>query len=178
MGYGTVARLFHWITVLLVVTMLGIGLVMVQEIPRGWQDRLFVLHKGLGIVVLLVMLARLGWRVTHQPPPLPASIPAGQARVAEVVHWALYALLIVQAISGYVFVTSGGYPIEVLNALGIPPLLAKREAVAGVAVAVHVAGAYLLMALIVAHVAAAAFHGFVRKDGVVARMWPPVARSR
>lgn len=176
MGYGTVARLFHWITVLLVATMIVAGFTMVQEIPRPWQDRLFVLHKGLGVVVLLVVLARLGWRLRHPPPPLPLSVPPVQARVAEAVHRGLYALLIVQAVSGYVYVTSGGYPIEALTALGIPPLLARHEAVAAVAEAVHVGGAFLLTALIVAHIGAAAFHGLVRRDGIVARMWPPVVR--
>ncbi len=176
MGYGTVARLFHWITVALVLVMIGAGSLMVQEIPRPWQDRLFILHKGLGPLVLLVVLARLGWRLGHPPPPLPLSVPAAQARMAEAVHRALYAVLIIQAASGYVFVSTAGYPIEALRAIGIPPLLPKHEGVADVAEAIHIGGAFLLTALIAAHVGAAAFHGLVRRDGIVSRMWPPLAR--
>lgn len=176
MGYGTVARLFHWVTAVLVLLMILAGIAMVQEIPRPWQDRLFILHKGLGPLVLVVMVARLGWRLGHPPPPLPRDIPAAQARVAELVHIGLYALVILQAASGYVYVTSAGYPIEALNALGVPPLLAKREGVAHVAEALHVGGAFALMALVAAHVGAAAFHGIIRRDGIVSRMWPPVAR--
>ncbi len=175
MGYGTVARLFHWITVALVLLMIAAGFLMVQEIPRPWQDRLFIVHKGLGPLVLVVVLARLGWRLGHPPPPLPLSVPAVQAQVAEVVHRALYAVLIVQATSGYVFVSTAGYPIEVLRALGVPPLLPKHEGVAAVAEAVHIGGAWLLTGLIAAHVGAAAYHGIVRRDGIVSRMWPPLA---
>ena len=57
MGYGIVARLFHWVTVLLVLVMIPVGLTMTQDCPQPLQDRLFILHKGLGPVVLLVVRA-------------------------------------------------------------------------------------------------------------------------
>ena len=175
MGYGRVSRLFHWVTVLLVLVMISAGLTMTQEtVPRALQDRLFIIHKGLGPIVLLVVLARLAWRVAHPPPPLPASVSPLQARLAGLVHGGLYAVLIVQGISGYVRVTTGGFPIELLDALGIPPLLPKAEAVAKIASYVHQAGAWILIGLIAAHVGAASYHGIVRRDGVVSRMWPPV----
>ena len=60
MGFGTVSRLFHWVTVLLVALMIPVGLVMTQDIPRSLQDPLFMLHKGLGPIVLVVVLP--GWR--------------------------------------------------------------------------------------------------------------------
>ena len=175
MGYGTVSRLFHWVTVLLVLVMIPAGLIMIQDIPRPVQDRLFILHKGLGPVVLLVVLLRLFWRVRNPPPPLPADVPAMQARAAAMVHAGLYVFLIVQAVSGYVRVTTGGFPIESLLAIGVPPLLPKSEAVAHVAETVHAVSAAILMLLIAMHVGAAAYHGLVRRDGIVSRMWPPVA---
>ena len=64
MGYTTVARLFHWVTVLLVLVMIPVGLVMAQEPPQPWQDRLYILHKGLGPFVLLVVLTSL-WGVVY-----------------------------------------------------------------------------------------------------------------
>src|SRR6478752_6879316 len=127
MGYNNVARMFHWATVLLVLVMIPAGLLMTQDIPRGLQDRLFVIHKGLGPLVFVVVLARLAWRVANPPPPLPATVPPVQARVSELVHGALYFFLLLQAASGYVRITTGGFPIEALRALGIPPLLPKAE---------------------------------------------------
>lgn len=173
MRYGLVSRLFHWITVVLVLVMIPVGLTMIQEIPRPVQDRLFILHKGLGPVVLVVVLLRLGWRLTHPPPPLPSDLPAIQRRAAATVHAGLYVFLLVMAVSGYVRVTTGGFPIEALQAIGIPPLLPKNEAVAEVAKRIHATAIIGLLALIAMHVAAAAWHGLVRRDGIVGRMWPP-----
>jgi cytochrome b561 len=178
MGYGTVSRIFHWVTVLLVAVMIPVGLVMVQDIPRSVQDPLFILHKGLGPFVLVVVLLRLGWRAFHPAPPLPASVPELQARLARAVHVALYVFLIVQAVSGYVRVTTGGFPNEVLTRLGIPPLLPKAERVGELASDVHAVSATVLIILIAMHVGAALYHGIVRRDGVFSRMWPPFAPRR
>ena len=76
-------------------------------------------------------------------------------------------------VSGYVRVTTGGFPIELLEALGIPPLLSKAETVSQTAKAIHAAAKTGLIVLIALHVAAAAFHGLVLRDGVFQRMWPP-----
>jgi cytochrome b561 len=178
MRYGLVSRLFHWVTVLLLLVMIPVGLTMIQEIPRPVQDRLFILHKGLGPFVLLVVVLRLAWRAFHPAPPLPEDIPRIQRIAARTVHAGLYVLLITMGISGYVRVTTGGFPIEALNALGIPPFFGKNEAVAEVAKRVHFVTAITLLVFIAMHVSAAAYHGFVRRDGVVSRMWPPFSEPR
>jgi cytochrome b561 len=178
MGFDTVSRLFHWVTVLLVALMIPVGLVMTQDVPRSLQDPLFILHKGLGPIVLAVVLARLLWRSFHPAPPLPASVPRLQVRAARLVQGALYFFLILQGVSGYIRVTTGGFPIEGLEALGIPPLLPKAEGVGKLASAVHRVSAICLLVLIAMHVAGAAYHGLVRRDGVFSSMWPPVAPRR
>ena len=178
MRYGLVSRLFHWTTVVLVLVMIPVGVTMIQEIPREMQDPLFILHKGLGPVVLVVVLLRLGWRLAHPAPPLPPDVPPLQRRAAGVVHAGLYVFLLVMAVSGYVRVTTGGFPIEALQAIGIPPLLPKNEAVAEVAKRIHATAIIGLLALIAMHVAAAAWHGLVRRDGIVGRMWPPFSDPR
>ncbi|TPE47567.1 cytochrome b [Amaricoccus solimangrovi] len=175
MGYGTVSRLFHWTTVLIVLVMIPVGLTMIQDLPRSVQDPLFILHKGLGSVFLTLILARIVWRLRHPPPPLPESIPAAQRRVAALSHALLYLLLLTMAVSGYVRVTTGGFPIELLNALGIPPLFSKHESVSLAAKSVHLTTVIVLIAVIALHVGAALHHALVRRDGVLARMWPPVA---
>jgi cytochrome b561 len=174
--YGLVSRLFHWVTVVLVLVLIPVGFLMVQDIPKPLQDRLFILHKGLGPVVLLVVVLRLLWRLFNPPPPLPAELPAVQRMAATAVHIGLYAVLLVMGVSGYVFVTTGGFPLEFLQSLGLRPLFAKNEPVADVAEAIHTTVIWGLLVLIAMHVGAAAYHGIVRRDGVVSRMWPPFGR--
>jgi cytochrome b561 len=173
MRYGVVARCLHWLTVLMVAVMITAGLIMTQEIPRPIQDRLFILHKGLGVLVLLTILLRLAWRLFNPPPPLPASVPPVQRVAAGAVHVLLYAMLLAMPVSGYIRVVAGGFPIELLNALGVPPLLAKNVPLGDAASSVHVTLAFILIGLIGIHVAAALYHGIVRRDGVISRMWPP-----
>lgn len=174
MKYDRISRGFHWITVVIVAVMLPVGLTMTQEIERPLQDRLFILHKGLGSMFLVLILARLTWRIVHPAPPLPNVVPPLQRRVARLTHGGLYLLLLVMAVSGYVRVTTGGFPIELLNAIGVPPLLPVYKPVSEAASAVHEVTKFLLIGLISLHVAAAALHGLVRRDGVFRRMWPPI----
>jgi cytochrome b561 len=178
MGYGNVARVFHWLTVLFVFATIPVGWIMTQELPRPTQNALFILHKNLGVVILLVVVARIGWRLASPPPPAPLDLPPLQRVVSTAVHLGLYALLLTMALSGYVRVVAGGFPIEMLNALGIPPLLAKNEPLAETAKAIHATAIFGLVALIALHVGAAGYHGLVRRDGVLARMWPPLAPRR
>lgn len=175
-GYGTTARLLHWITFLLVLGMIPAGMVMVQEgLDRSLQDRLFIFHKNGGVLLLVLVLIRLAWRAISPPPPLPQALPDWQRQVSGWVHRGLYAMLLFMAVTGYVRVTAGGFPIEMLDALGVPRL-PRNDGLAAVAQTLHFYGKFVLMALILAHVGAALMHGIVKRDGVFTRMWPPVAR--
>lgn len=172
-GYGRVARLFHWAIVVLVAIMIPVGVAMTSETLEPVADPLFILHKGLGVVVLVVVLARLVWRLTHPAPPMPDHVPPLERRVAGLTHWGLYVLLLVQPITGYVRTVADDFPIELLDALGVPPLLPQMPQVAGVALVIHQLTPYLLTALIAAHVTGVLRHALVEEDDVLERMWPP-----
>lgn len=172
-GFRTPARIFHWATVVFVLLMIPAGLVMVQDgLDRTVQNALFIFHKNVGVVVLLLVLARLAYRLAVPPPPLPDSMPAWQHRVSGITHGLLYALLIAMPIAGYVRVRAGGFPIEALDALGIPTLVPRSESLAELAKMLHWLGGFALAALIALHVGAALFHAIVKQDGVFSRMWP------
>jgi cytochrome b561 len=173
MVYRPAARAMHWLSALLVLTTIPAGVIMLQEgLSRPMQNSLFMYHKNIGVFILLLVLARLAYRVANPPPPLPASVSAGQARIAGLVHGLLYLFLIIMAVSGYVRVVAGGFPLEVWDAMGVPRLLEKSETLAAQAKAIHATARYALVVLILMHVGAALYHGLVRKDGVLARMWP------
>jgi cytochrome b561 len=84
-------------------------------------------------------------------------------------------LLFVMPIAGYIRVKAGGFPIESLDWLGVPPLVPRSDALAETAKSVHYAAGIAITGLIALHVAAAAYHGIIRRDGVFSRMWPPFA---
>lgn len=172
-SYRGPARLLHWLVALLVLTMIPVGFVMAGNgVSRSLQDLLYIFHKNTGVLILLLVLCRLAYRLARPAPPLPASMPAWQAAAARATHAALYTLLVVMAVTGYVYVKAGGYPVEVLDALGLPPLVPRSDALSGVAEAMHIAAKTVLIAFIALHVAAALYHGIVRRDGVLWRMRP------
>lgn len=171
--YCRAARLLHWLTVLLVLTTVPAGLVMVQEgLPRPLQDTLFLYHKNIGPIILLLVVLRLAVRLISPPPPLPASVPAPQALAAGAVHWLLYLVLVALVISGIVRVQAGGFPMEVWDPL-LGGMIGKDEALAKSASGFHNLAKTVLIGLLAMHMGAAALHGLVKRDGVFSRMWPP-----
>ncbi len=172
-AYRSTARALHWITAMLVLLSIPAGWAMLHAgLSRPWQDAVFVFHKNVGVVILLLVVVRIVYRAANPPPPLPASVPHWQAEIAHTTHVLMYALLIVMSVSGYVRVVAGGFPLEALDALGVPRLVSKDDGVAAIAKAVHASARVPLVALILLHIAAAAFHGIVKRDGVASRMWP------
>lgn len=171
-GYRMPARWLHWIVAAVVLLMIPAGLVMTREgLPRPVQDTLFIFHKNTGVLLFPVILLRLGYRLTHRAPPLPASVPPWQRVVARTTHMLLYALLIVMPLSGFTRVRAGGFPVELLDRLGAGPWIAKSEALAHAAQAVHWTGAALLIGFVALHTGAAVFHALVLRDGVWSGMW-------
>ncbi len=176
--YGVVSRLFHWLTALLIFLMIPAGIAMTSEGFEEISDTIFVFHKGTGTVLLVLVVLRLGWRFTHSPPPPAPGMTALQARLADWTHTFLYLLLLVMTVSGYVRVVGDGFPIELLDWLGIPTLLPEMPELAQRMSVVHKFTAYLFTATIAAHIAAAIHHGISKGDGVLGRMWPPIGGDR
>jgi len=174
-GFGAGARLFHWLVVLLVMVQIPAGIAMIAPaLEQGSIDRLFVLHKGLGVVLLVVVVARVLWRLAHPAPPMSEAIPELERRIATTAHGLIYGVLVVIAGSGYVHVVGDGFPIEMMDALGLPTPLPLMPEVALWASLVHRFSTFLLVALVAVHVAEVLRHHFVLQDGTLARMWPPL----
>lgn len=172
--YAATTRLLHWVSGIMVLATLPIGVLMLQEgLARPTQNLLFILHKNGGVIILTLVIARLVWRMVTPAPALPPSVPLWQVRAAKLVQAALYTLLLVMAISGYVRVRAGGFPVEMLDALGLPPLVPRSETLAETAKAVHANARFILVALIVMHIGAGLRHLFAR-DGVFGHIWPPL----
>lgn len=173
LGYTATAKIVHWTMAVLILATIPVGFLMVQQgLPRPVQNALFIFHKNIGVVLLAFVVLRLAVRWRRPPPPLPDHMPRLQMLAAHATHLALYALMIVMPVAGYVRVRAGGFPIEALDAAGIPALVPRSEGLAEFAKAVHYYCAFLFVAVIAAHVLAGLYHKFVLRDGVFSRMWP------
>lgn len=173
-GYSKTARIFHWGIALAVLLMIPAGLIMTREgLYRPLQDALFIFHKNLGFFLFPFILARLAYRLTHPPPPLPDSMPDWQKRAARLSHGLLYTLLLIMPLSGFTRVRAGGFPIELPDALGFGTWIAKNEPLANAAQALHLAAALTLIAVLAVHIGAALHHALIRRDEVWGHMWPP-----
>lgn len=175
-AYKIGARLLHWSMAVLVLAMIPAGFLMTQpEIGRSLQNTLFVFHKNVGVLLLILAAVRLFYRWRNPPAPLPDEVSGVQRLAAHLSHTALYALLVIMPLAGYIRVKAGGFPIETLDALGVPSLVTRSDALAETAKMVHYYGGVAIALIIGLHITAAAYHGVVRKDGVFSRMWPPFA---
>jgi cytochrome b561 len=173
-GFGTMARMLHWLVAACILLMIAAGVVMVRDgLPRAVQDVLFLFHKNVGVALILIIAFRIFWRLRHPAPELPQHMPRWQKRVAGWSHLSLYVLMVVMPISGYIRVRAGGFPIESLDAAAIPTLIPKNKALADAASQVHELAGYGLMAVLALHIGAALFHAVIRGDGIWGRMWPP-----
>jgi cytochrome b561 len=169
-AYTPVARILHWVTAILVLANIPIGVVMTNVEGGPLQDFLFRLHESIGALLIPIVGFRLLYRLTHHPLPLPAEIPAIQRLAAEGLHWALYVLLIVQPIIGWIATSSFRAPISVFGLFELPPIWPENRAFSDQVSDVHATIGFIIGLLQCAHIAAALFHHFVRKDRVLMRM--------
>jgi len=130
------------------------------------------LHKSIGLVLGIAILARLAWRLAHPPPPWPAGMPAWQQRAALWMHRTLYACMVVMPVSGYIGSNFSKHGVKFFNVIALKPWGPDLKAVYDVFNGIHVTTAAVFVALIALHVAAALRHVWFKHDGVFARMWP------
>ena len=178
--YSRVAIALHWAMAIGVASLAGMGLTMTHlKLSQIMLFKLYQLHKSVGITVLLLAVIRLGWRFFKSPPPLPPEMPRLERRGASLVHGLLYAFLILLPLSGWAVVSASPLNIPTVLFGTIPwpdlpvlPSLADKRHVEALLKLVHAYGAYALLLVAAAHVAAALRHHFILKDGMLARMLP------
>ena len=171
--YDRVTVTLHWLIGLALLAQIGFGFLLDDIAPRGTPDRAATinLHKSLGIVLGVLILARLGWRLRHKPPAWPATMSAFQQRAATFGHRALYACMLVMPLSGYVASNFSKHGIRFFGVMLKPwgPDLPQVYDFLG---GVHGVTALVFALLIVGHVAMALKHALMDRDGVFSRILP------
>lgn len=181
--FGAVHMSLHWVIALAFIAMLAIGFIMTSLPFRDpLTYPLFQFHKSLGLTVLALVVLRIVWRSTNVVPSLPVDLKAYEKGLAHLTHYGLYAALLVMPLSGWAMISasSRGIPTEFFGLFEVPKIgfiasSPDKQWIEGVAEDVHATAAWVAIALIALHVAAALFHHVVRRDNVLARMTPGLA---
>lgn len=182
--YAAVAILLHWIIAALIVLQVVLAGRMEARTPEAFA--VMQLHKSIGIAVLFLSLARLGWRLVNPPPPEPAALAPWERRLSTGVHWAFYGVMIGMPLTGWIIVSTSRTDIPTLlfgavpwpHIPGLPDLAPAAKAswhkAAELGHGLIIKGFYVLIAL---HVAGALKHQLFHRDEPILARMAPGARS-
>ncbi len=183
--YSAVAIVLHWLIAACILALLAMGLVMTHvKLAPATLFPLYQLHKSVGVTVLLLVLLRVIWRLTHRPPPLPAAMPGVERAASSTVHLLLYALMLVMPLTGWAVVSAS--PMNIPTVLyGIVPwphlpvlsTLTHKKPVEAVLQTLHAWGAWIVIGIVAVHIAAALRHHFITRDAIMLRMLPRLRRT-
>lgn len=176
MKYDRVQIILHWLIALIILTMIGLGLFMVElpkqsELPVGEESVrafYFLLHKSLGITAAMLILIRIVWRITHKAPVLPASVSKWQQKAAGAIHGLLYLVMLAMPLSGYLQSMYSKYHTKFWG-VELPRLAEADTAMREVFSQVHECLAFAFITLILIHIAAAIKHR-IEGTGISDRM--------
>ncbi|KRB50906.1 cytochrome B [Rhizobium sp. Root708] len=166
-----VQRLLHWLMAIGILAMLFIGVGMVSTIGRQYVP-LLATHKTLGIAILVLAVLRLIVRFISGSPKLPADLPEPMKLAAYLSHVGLYALMLGMPLIGWAMMSAAAYPIVLYGGILLPPILPQSDSLHTLLWNAHFYLAFAFFALVLMHIAAALFHGLVRRDGVLQTMLP------
>jgi cytochrome b561 len=171
--YTATAKVLHWAIVVAVVALLASGPIMKRLLPEGpLRDRIYDWHEALGAVVLIVMVVRLARRLLFGAPAPEATLSALDRVASLLAQYALYILLFIVPVLGWAGTNTYGDPVSVFGLFPFPTLWAKDPPLSDQIFVWHLYGGIVIGGIAAVHAAGALYHGFVQRDGVLARMLP------
>ena len=175
--FSLTARVLHWLMAAMIVAMIFIGIGMVASVSERhlWLVRL---HKPLGIAILVFAVIRLTVRLRRRPPALPQDLSRFQVLAARMSHGLLYVLMFAMPLIGWAMLSAGGYPVMLSESLRLPSIFPVSAGAFAVLRHLHGWLATLLFLTFLGHMAAALYHGLIRRDGVLSSMTVRRARSQ
>lgn len=176
-GYGPLTKALHWLVVALFAFQFAAANIMLRMDDRGTalglsQDAYYNWHKSIGLLALLVAVLRLLVRRSGQ---LPDWAPTLSERERNFIHRAeqvLYTAMFVMPISGFLYVTAGGYGVNLFGVWQMPNPIRAWPSLAVLAKWTHIASAYVLALTLAGHIGLVLWHTLVLRDGLLRRMLP------
>jgi cytochrome b561 len=170
-AYGSLSKFLHWAIVLLILPQYFL-VEAAEELPNGLEKlQIMTWHKSLGMLVLMLALVRIAWKIMNKGAPGPIGND-WQRKAAAAGHGLLYLLILAQPLSGWIASSTGNYPVTLFGWFQFPALVGENHDLHEVMEEVHEMLFFALLTVAAIHVAAALYHHFVLKDGVLRRMLP------
>ena len=168
--YNRYSKLFHW-TIALAVLVEYISAWIMPEHVRN-PETLVNFHMSFGVLILTLMLIRFIWRLFSTIPPPHTEMPDWQARASLWMHYALYILLILMPLLGWLWASARGWQVTLFGLVNLPQLITAQPSIARLLGEGHSIIGSLILILVGLHIAAALYHWLIVKDDVMQRMWP------
>ncbi|HEX6376186.1 MAG TPA: cytochrome b [Allosphingosinicella sp.] len=168
--YSRVAVWLHWIIAALIALNLLLGFFH-EDFDKPVRTAMMDVHKATGLTILALTLARLGWRLSHRPPPFDAVMKPWEVGLARLVHGLFYLLLVVMPVTGWMIVSTRGRATSWFGLFDVAPLpVAQGDDIHEFFEEMHAWLAYGALVLIALHVAGALKHHFDGHRHLIGRM--------
>jgi cytochrome b561 len=168
--YDPVSMAFHWLTVVLVLLLFALAETW-DFAARPMRHLLIVAHMSLGIILSAVVVGRIAWRLIpgHQVDP---AVTGWVERASKAMHYLLYAMLLLQAVLGYVVRWAGNEAMSFFGLLIPPPFAEFSRPTHHLLTEIHDWLGWAIIIVALGHALAALYHHFVLHDKVLVRMLP------
>ncbi|TFW05645.1 cytochrome b [Oxalobacteraceae bacterium OM1] len=172
--YDTFSISLHWLTALLVIVQFVLAVTW-GDFPRPTRHLMIVAHMSLGIVLTAVIAIRIVWRLTPGH-AVPAATTGWVELASKAVHYLLYAMLAAEAVLGFVLRWSGNESMSFFGLLMTPPMEPFSKPMHRLMGEIHEWNGWAIVILAAGHAAAALYHHYVLRDGVLGRMLPSIRK--
>ena len=171
--YDRIQRAFHWGMAAIIFTAIALGIwAFFLDRSNPLKGSLLFVHKSLGLTVLILVIARVAYRLILGKPPYQQPLPRFNQLGSTAAHLLLYGLMILMPVSGYIFTAAGGHPLPFFGLFDWPNIAPKDKALSQLAGAFHYWGAWAICSVLILHLLAVAWHSWIKKDEILARMLP------
>jgi cytochrome b561 len=170
--YPATSKWLHWLVAACVLTTAPVAIAMTRVGEGPIQDSLFVVHKSLGVLILILVILRLINRLMVGAPAAEPGIERWQRAASSATHGLLYLLLVAMPIGGYVANSLYGAPTPFFGLFELPPIVAENQPLSEKLFVLHRWAGFLMIVIVLMHIGAALFHHVVRGDNVLRRMLP------